>query len=211
MGKGLRGSGLAETAQARGYRAMSGTLTEGLRLRDVDQSGIDEAKDLIRSSLPAIMESPLTDRNIGDQYAGMLEDIARQRAADMEAVTQYTGAAGLRGGVAADMVAQVELGSLGAVSRGMRDLRAMQTEVEARHKITQLNATLGAGQMLSMAPSTLGYESLANIAEYYGGIFDVERAGQFQRDAAVEARQGALAGGALGVVGDLVGAAGAFA
>ena len=178
---------------------------EGFRLADVEQQGIDEAKDLWRREAPGIMASPMTDRDIGNLYAGMLEDIARQRASDMEAVTQYTGQAGLRGGVAADLVAQVELGSLGQVSRGMRDMRQIQTDVEARHKLTQLNSQGMGAQILASSPSTLAYESLANLGGIYGDFWAADRGDRLSYDAERSQQKAALLGGGLSLASGLAG------
>lgn len=187
--------------------ALRGATAEGLRLADMDQASLDEAKSLVRNSLPGIMESPLDSRDISDQYAGMLEGIAQTKASSMEELGQFTGASGLRGGQAADLAAMVELGALGSVSRGMRDLRVMQAELDARHKMTQLNAVFGGAQVLGQEGSARGYESLANLAEFMGGMWGMERGARSAQDLATASQDSALIGGGLSLAGQLAGAA----
>jgi|GEM_PF-2920698 len=184
-------------------RFMGESLAESFRLADVEQAGIDEAKAMFRQEMPGVMASPLDDRDVGNLYAGMLEDIARQKASDMAAVTEHTGAAGLRGGVAADLAAQVELGALGAVSRGMRDMRQIQTQVEAQHKLTQLNAMGLGAQVLSQPPSTLAQQALADATSWYGTRWMTERGARAQREGAEAAKSGNILGGILGGVGQI--------
>ena len=194
-----------EVAAASGaMKGMKANMAESFRLQDLQQGGYDRSKQLFEQNLPSMMSPTLTDNDISGLYAGMLEDIASDSARDMEALGQYTGSTGLRGGQAADLAAQVELGRLGQVTRGMRDLRQAQAEIESQDKMRQLNTILAGSQILPQV-STYGQESLANMAEVWTSLWGVERGARAATDAAKEANKGALLSGGLNLLGTAAG------
>lgn len=195
--------------RVRSERAIGGRTQEAFRLRDVEQGGMDEAKENYRRAMDDIMSPALSDRDVSDLYAGMLEDIAQQKQRDMMAMTEYSGAAGLRGGVASDQLAMVELGALGQVTRGMRDLRKYQADMASQHKITQLNA-LGMGAQVLPMVSTLGEQALSDLAVFYGGMWGVERGARQAKDASNAAADAAKWSGAFGLAGSAIGLGAGF-
>lgn len=191
-------------------RAVAGRTEEAFRLRDVEQAGMAEAQDNYRQAMADIMQPALSDRDMSDLYAGMLEDIAQQKQRDMMATSEFSGQRNVRGGYASDELAMVELGALGHITRGMRDLRKYQADMASQHKITQLNA-LGLGAQVLPMVSTLGEQALADLAEFYGGMWGAERGARSAAEAADAANEGAMIGGGLGALGQIGGAAlGAF-
>lgn len=186
-------------------RSMRASAEEGFRLRDEEDEGIENAQNLVRQWLPQVMESPLNQRDVGDLYAGMLEDVAQQKSRDMMALSEYTGQTGMRGGVQADLYNQAESNAYSAITRGMRDVRKDVANVQMQHKMLQNQAMLGAAQVEAISPSTLGLQSLFAGVEGFGNLYAAQMQVQAAEKSAEAQQDSALLGGALGVVGSVLG------
>lgn len=205
----------ADTAVLRGSRAL---LTEGLRLRDVEDDRFARASERLTRSvdrLPQTFSDADYEEFLRNEFAAGATEAAERSLDDFGAARSRLGSAGITGGgVAAGLAQQAELRRMrdtrSTYARAKVDLKKAKMDADAADALRDLEAEFNLAQFNNQSPSLLGLDSLTNQTE-----LDLTRLGLFLgREASDQlARAGKKAGdkaflggilqGGLGILGGL--------
>ncbi len=156
------------------------------------------------------------DRGMGqdeiDLRMGRVSDSATGQSLDQwKGLRDQLGAAGVTGGgLAAGLGSQIELGRLGQIQGGKRDIAIAEAERRSQSASNQFMRAMGLGSFLSQGDSMLQLDQFNSLIDtgfntWLGGeqIHQGDRAIRAQAKAGKQSMMGSIIGGGLSLLGSL--------
>lgn len=184
--------------------SIDAAVTEGLRLRDIEDSRQQGALDFATGEFNRWAATPgVTDDEITTRFGQAGEQAGADANTAYGNLRQQLGEQGMFGGSGAALAAQIETARLGQLTGAARDLRLYKAQADAGKAMQRLQAANELATRKAQGPSMLGLDTLgqkAGLDVTLEGIWSGERAANATAKASKKAGK---ASGAAGVLGGL--------
>lgn len=188
---------------------LQGSLDLGRSLGREENLRRDQALELMRreGEIANQADRGMTEAEIAARLGRVSDTATGESMRQMKGLREGLGSAGVTGGGAAmGMAAGIELGRLGQITGGKRDIAIAEAERRSQAAANRYMRSMGQAQFMAQGPSTKEMESYNAVLDYLANIKLGEKNIEASKYAARQQAKAARSSGIGGIFGSLIGA-----